>query len=308
MNNENSLTGRKRQLRISAVISLVLLTLCVLWLIFDLYGYQVIRDKSPDLKFVSKGIVLGLIPKLLVYLPLAVSLFLIVKSFKELRLLSYLCILLGIVSFVAIAGDVASLNDIGKDYIEGDYKCILEWTGLYAGLIFHFVFYVSGIIIIYKSMKKSRSLENVEITIVDETLFEITQLAGVVCGSIGIVFTLYMYIVMGHAKIPENNWLIWLNFGYCAVFLIPYLSINLYWIGRLILSKKKSLYDEKQKLDLFRAGWAAWIISIPLMLVFLLINLGRADFASSVLWFPFYMFLSLFLFSTATLIYFKKGN
>ena len=306
MNTESSLSGRKRQLRISAVISLVLLTVSVLWLIYDLYGYQEIKSRSTNIESVSKGIALGLIPKLLIYLPMAVSLFLIIKSFKELKLLSYLCILLGIVSFIAIAGDVAALNDIGNDYLEGDHKCTLEWATLYAGLAFHFLFYITGIIVLYRSLKKIRSMKEIEGTIVDETLFEITQLAGIVCGSIGVVFTLYMYFVMGNAKIPGHSWLIWLNFGYSVIILIPYFSINFYWILRLMLSKKRSIYDEKQKQDLFRAGWTAWIISIPVMLIFLLVNVGRADFASSVLWFPFYMFLNLFIFSSATIIYFRK--
>jgi hypothetical protein len=308
MNTKKSLAGRKRQLGISAVISLALLIVCVLWLVFDLYGFQVIRAKSPDLEFVSKGIVLGLIPKLLVYLPLAVSLFIIIKTFKELKLLSFACIILGIISFMAIAVDIAALNDIGDDYIEGGNRCIMEWSTLYAGLVFHFLFYTSAIMIIYRSLKISKSMEKLEITIVDETLFEITQLAGILCGSIGIVFTLYMYFIMGHAEIPKNNWLIWLSFGYCVVFLIPYLSINLYWIFRLILSKNRSVYDEKQKHDLFRAGWTAWITSMPVMLIFVIINAGKANFASSVLWFPLYMFVTLFVFSSSTLIYFKKDK
>ncbi len=308
MNTENSLSGRKRQLRISAVISLVILTVSVLWLIFDLYGYREIKLKSPDIESVSIGIVLGFIPKLLVFLPMAFSLVLTIKSFRELKLLSYLCIFLGIVSFVAIAGDAAALNDLGKDYLEGSYECILEWTWLYAGLALHFMFYIAAIITLYRSLKKTSSLEKIEATIVDETLFEITQLAGIVCGAIGIVFTLFTYFAMGNAKLPLFSWLIWLIFAYCIIILIPYFLIIIYWVVRLISSKSRSLYDEKQKQDLFRAGWTAWIISIPVMFIFLIINLGKANFASAVLWFPFYMFINLFVFSSATIIYFKKDN
>ena len=207
-----------------------------------------------------------------------------------------------------MAGDFAALSDLGDDYLKAGHDCILEWTWLYTGLVIHFIFYTTAIITLYRSLKKTKILNKLEVKVIDETLFEVTQLVGIVCGLAGVVFTLFAYFVIGNAKPPGPAWLTWIIFAYCLVILIPYFSIILYWIVKLILNKNRSVYDEKQKQDLFKAGFTAWIISIPVMLIFLLLNVGKGNFASIVLWFPLYVFINLFVFSSATIIYFKKDR
>ena len=267
-----------------------------------------LKIKSPNIESIAIGLALGFIPKLILYLPVTIALIITIKSFKDLKLSGILSILAGIVSFIALAGDIAALSDLGDDYIKAGHECILEWTWLYTGLIIHFVFYITAIITLYRSLKKIKSLNRVVVRTIDETLFEVTQLVGIVCGLAGIVFTLFAYFVIGNAKPPEGNWLIWIIFGYCLVILIPYFSIILFCIVKLILNKNRSIYDEKQIQDLFKAGFTAWIISIPVMFIFLLLNVGKGNFASIVLWFPFYVFINLFIFSSAAIIYFKKDR
>ena len=297
-----------KRVKISAIITMTLLLISFLWIFYDIYAYQEIKAKAPNIEAVSKGIAIGFIPKGLLYISFAVLLLSALKFFKRFQFLGVLCIIFGIISSISLVGDLAALSDIGDDYLVAGHKCILEWTWLYIGLIFHFIFYIIGLITIIKIFNEIKSFDNSKGSIINEVLFEITQYIGIVCGLAGIVFTLFTFFIIGNAKPVECNWLIWLLLGYCLIILLPYMLVIFYWILKLTGNKTRSIYDEKQKQDLARAGLTSWLFSIPVMLIFLIVNLGRLGLASTVLWFPLYIFFNLFLFSLATLIYFKKDS
>ena len=66
------------------------------------------------------------------------------------------------------------------------------------------------------------------------------------------------------------------------------------------------LYDEKQRSDIIRAGITAWVLSIPAMLVLYLLHMNNIEGPGSILWFPYYLYVTLFVFSGATL-YYNRG-
>lgn len=93
----------------------------------------------------------------------------------------------------------------------------------------------------------------------------------------------------------------------CFIFIFPYLSMILFWIIKLAFKKNRSLYDEKQKKDLANSGLFTWLMSIPLMSLFMFINLGHARLASGLIAFPVYVFTTLLIFSVSVLFNFKRA-
>ena len=64
-------------------------------------------------------------------------------------------------------------------------------------------------------------------------------------------------------------------------------------------------FDEKQAYDLTTAAVVTWGLSIPLMAIFFLIDLDEVRHSNT--WFPYYIFVSIFLYSASTIYYFKKA-
>jgi len=78
-------------------------------------------------------------------------------------------------------------------------------------------------------------------------------------------------------------------------------------VARLARRKELTLYDEKQKHDIAQSGLAAWLISIPVMILISVLNFDSNDSATAILWFPFYLFSTLLVFSVSLLERYKKG-
>ena len=89
-----------------------------------------------------------------------------------------------------------------------------------------------------------------------------------------------------------------------AFVLAPYVLIAAAWLW--FAYWKDGVMDEKQKSDIHRAGIASWLASIPLMYI-LFAYQYRADFAHIPnVWFPLYLFVTLFIFSTCSLWYYNR--
>ena len=127
---------------------------------------------------------------------------------------------------------------------------------------------------------------------VNETLFIVTNIIGMICGAIGLVVTFVwpQFIVELH---------LW------ELILIPFVLVYVYWDIIRRAQKTSNLLDEKQVFDMTHAGAATWSLSIPAM-VFLFI-LYEKKVVSGIVWFPFYLFTSLLIFSTITLFSFRKA-
>jgi len=65
--------------------------------------------------------------------------------------------------------------------------------------------------------------------------------------------------------------------------------------------------DEKQRGDINRAGVTAWLVSLPLMLILFVLNTTDIAGLASKIWFPYYLFVTLFVFSVSSLWYFRRS-
>ena len=88
---------------------------------------------------------------------------------------------------------------------------------------------------------------------------------------------------------------------------MPYFIIIVYWLIGELKDRGHPLYDEKQRSDLTRAGITTWLISTPAMGILFLLDYAKVYSLERILWFPFYLFLTLLVFSGGTLCYFKKS-
>jgi len=184
--------------------------------------------------------------------------------------------------------DFAALEDIGSDYLVQGYECTLEWIWLFGSLLFRLVFYIILYRIIFIILRGIRGVTANPPPVVDEIMFEVTQYTGMVCGFIGLAFTLYAYVALGDFTI--SNWFL----------------LIIYWIIRLSRKSRLTLYDEKQKYDLASSGLIAWLSSIPFMIIILITSLGQSSSPAVYLWFPAYLFFTLLVFSASLLLKYKR--
>ena len=303
--NNNTLQNKK-QIKLIAIITLILLSISFLYIFYDLYAYQEIKNRSLNIDQIVTGIFIGYIPNIFLYVSFSLLILLSLKLMNKFKLLGILSIICGIVSAISLVGDYAALTDIINDYLLAGYKCTIEWATLYFGIFFHLLFFVITFLAILKIFKFLKSPGTVKNSVINEILFEIIQYIGIICGLIGLGFIAFTIIIIPNNQLFEYNWFIWLILIYSLIIFLPYIAILFYWIIKLKINKDQSSYDEKQRNDLTRAGFTSWFLSLPVMLVFFFIDFTTTGYVSSVLWLPFYIFFNLLIFSFATLVYFKK--
>jgi hypothetical protein len=126
---------------------------------------------------------------------------------------------------------------------------------------------------------------------IGERLFVVTYVIGALCGAAGLA-------VLFALPQQTREWHLW------ELALMPLVFAYVFWFAVMRKARTSEVLDEKQDLDLAKAGGLAWGLSIPAMLLAsLLSDAGAFDPA---LWFQYYILVTLLVHSTATLYYFKR--
>lgn len=125
----------------------------------------------------------------------------------------------------------------------------------------------------------------------NEPLFIISHIIGLICGLIGLSIT----FAFPHRIIELHLW---------ELIVIPFVLINVYWSMVEKHRSAEEIFDEKQTSDLTSAAAFSCAISIPAMTA--LFILFQNNQFSGLVWFPFYMFITLSVYSAAALYYFKR--
>jgi len=304
MAQASSLSGKSKQLQMTLFITLVLLTISFLWIFYDIYAYLEIKAGSDAFERISKFIGIGFVARILLYISFGIF---VLKAFRNgLRSdrLVILSIITGVVSAICLVFDLAALEDIGTDYLVHGDECTMEWIWLFSSLAVRLLFYVTVYLLIIRILRGIKSLTSTRKTIVDEIIYEVTQYVGIVCGLIGIIFTSYAYVALD--DFPFRNWLVWLLMFYCLVIILPYFTMIIYWIIRLTGKAEMTLFDEKVRHDIAHSGLIAWLVSIAVMVLIFVVHFGKAPSATMFMWFPFYLFSTLLVFSVSLLERYKK--
>ena len=304
MEQQNLTPEKKGLIRIVTMSTLALLVLSVLWIFYDLYVYMEMKSNSSAIGLFDNGIGLGFVIRILLYISFAALLFRAFAGGLKTGAIVVFSVLTGVISAISVVFDWAALVDIYHDYPNGN-ECQMEWNWLFFSLAIQLAFCIAGLILVFKVMQAKRSAAAAALPVVDETVYEITQYVGIVCGIAGLAFTVLADITLNEWAL--KNWLIRLVLFYCLMIILPWFTMVVYWLVRLSRKTEASLYDEKQEQDLARSGLNALLVSIPVMAVIFILNYGSEGSATGFLWLPYYLFSTLFVFSLSLLVRFKRG-
>jgi hypothetical protein len=289
--------------QIISFITLILLLISFLWLFYKIYAYCEISASISSSKSIYAGIAIGNFLKFILLIFFGILGYKTLKNNVRINSLAYLSFITGFITILCMFSDWAALHDISH----GEPDTTNEWTFLTMGLIINFIFYIIGFITIIKIKQEVRTSVTKRKSVIDETIFEVIQHIGIICSSIGLGFILLICLVLihNHHVISKSDIVI-MNL-FCLVIFLPYLSIILYWIIKLIREENPEPCDEKQKHDLAMAGLITWLLTIPFVIIYFMIDNGRVGEISKMIYLPLYLFTTLLIFSISVLRNFKKS-
>ncbi len=299
----------KRLLKISNNTTLVLCLVSIAGLVFTNTFFLMLRDKIINMGAVESFINKFSIPAAGVYfififfhISAMLTLILQLNFFKRDNFLRAFLFFTGITSLLMLFGDYALLSDISKEYIFGLPG---EFNILFFSQALHFIFYILMIvllILVRRSVRKERE----EIVLKDDSIFINAQYIGILSGVSGLtLITIFTLLNLTIYRIP--SWAV--DAGVIVISLItviPYVLIVLYWLIIKLRERVVEWYDEKQFQDITRASLVTMIGSTIIMAgIFVIQQFVIVFNFLNEIWFPFYFFLILLLFSASTL-YFSK--
>lgn len=287
--------------QIISLITLILLLISVLLLFYKIYAYHEIGESISSFDSLYTGIAAGNFLKFILLIFLGILLYQALKNNLKINIIAYFALIFGFFTVLCMFTDWAALHDI----IRGDTG--IEWKFLRMGLIINFIFYIIVLIAIFKIRREVRTLLTTRKSVINETFFEVIQYIGIVSSLIGLGLVLFVFLVLisNHHVIKRSDIVI-MN-SLCLVIFLPYISIILYWLIKLIREENPEPYDEKQKHDLAMAGLVTWLLSIPIVLTFSLFDDGRLGEISKMVYLPLYLFATLLMFSISALRNFRKS-
>lgn len=292
--------GISMKTKYNLLFALTCLTgVCTLgWLVWNYTALQIIQQRLPGAMQAGTRIFLGILVAALFHVLAAVMLVTIFRAHANASLTSLLALSFGMLSFIWLCLDWAALTDIGHEYFNGN-ACTTEWRALYGGLVVHLLFYIAMLLQLVEVVRVPRARKE---TPDDDSLFMTLHRVGVLCGVVGFSVTLMITFVTISAQ-TRHYIMLWITL-YSLFLLIPYSGCLIWW--RRQRTSARALYDEKQRQDLAHAGITAWIWSFPGLTLLFFLNCIRSPEAESLLWFPYYIFLTLAIFSGSALYYFKQ--
>ena len=274
------------------------------WLIYDFIAYGMLRGKmlrieplAPADERLGTFIWLGL----LVFLAFHIASFIAIASqfqlYKKASALRVIALILAIISCIFILDDIACLSDIGKEYSEG-LEVEFEWTSLYLSSALHGIFFMVMIANLIEAFIRRRKIQTNQTAIKDEIIFTVVHSVGVLCGGIGLLGAFSAFIER------RTHAILHITFPFLFVLtLIPYALVAGYWLFMKIREKPADWYDEKQFSDISKAGLFTLFATIPFMAFHYILNYGVAKGPIDVLWFPFYLYFVILVFSCTSLYF-----
>jgi len=300
----------KRILRISNITTLVLCFISIAGLIFVNIFFVMLRAAIIDIKDVEGLMNSYSIPVAVTYMVFAFShllamftLILQLNFFKRDNFLRSFLFFTGIISFLMLFGDWALTSDISKEYVFGLPD---EFIILFLSQALHFIFFIFMFTLLISS-RRSAYGEGGEEVLKDDSIFINAQYIGILSGVSGLVLIIIFSLLYSNVY-PIPSWAV--DAGVIAISLIsvvPYVMIVLYWLIVKIRERTGEWYDEKQYQDISRASLITLVTSVIITAGIFITRLfiDVFDFLNEI-WFPFYAFLVLMLFSSCILCFNKR--
>jgi hypothetical protein len=126
----------------------------------------------------------------------------------------------------------------------------------------------------------------------NEKVFILTQIICIFCSIFGLVAT----FLWPQSIFELHLW---------ELLALPIFLVYVYWFIVQKTIKSGAIVDEKQEFDMAKGAALSMAFTIPCMA--LLLNLYQRGALEGLVWFPYYLFVTLLLFSAGTLTSFKKS-
>jgi hypothetical protein len=203
-----------------------------------------------------------------------------------------------------VFGDFALIGDIVKEYYAGLPGIGSEFVILYLSQLLHLLFYSLLIIfaILNNRAKKLPGQDSAETPVRDEAIFIDAQYIGIFTSVMGLVILLSLSLFSPLWAIKKGIVTL------CAVLVIPYAAIVVYWLVIKLRERVTEWYDEKQFQDVTKAGFISFLSTIVILAIFFIVQNTLTKFMLlNVIWFPLYFFIALLIFSGSILYFNKKA-
>jgi hypothetical protein len=298
----------KKIIRFFTLATLLLGVISLLWLVYDYFLYKALKPvilgfgDLGRLEQLAEFVWLSYLVMLLVHIIAGITLLLHMRYFRVFRVINVIIVFLGIASFLAVFSDWALMGDISKEF-EAGLDTTAEWPLLYMLLGIHAIFFLllTGICAVALRQLKSNEQEAIPVQ-KDEMVFTAAQYVGLICGILGLVWTVFALTVSQRLPVSYYHML-----ASCVMFLIPYGLVVMYWFILKFNEKMGDWYDEKQSRDVYRSGFITLVSIMPVMLgLFLVLHNDALFIRGDYFWFPFLLFATLTLFSVLTLIHYRE--
>jgi hypothetical protein len=168
------------------------------------------------------------------------------------------------------------------------------------GMLTHAAFFATIVPTIRKAYRNSCHTKSASSTASTEGLFISMNIAGTLCAIIGFCLMLVQSDVRPLTRYQQKI----LVLVESAFVLSPYLLIAATWLW--FAYRKPQLMDEKQGIDINRAGITTWLVSLPLLFGLFLAQYRVEGLIVPTIWFPAYVFITLFVFSACSLWYYNR--
>ncbi len=264
-------------------------------LCFSYILYKVNTDLPRVLNFEQSryGIGIGYLFALLFHFVAFVYILIHIKSVRTARFLAVLTLITGIISLFAFGAEKVFYDEIARQFRHG-MPITREQTGLNIFLVTHILF--AGMVFVL-SLKSILAPQNsvVLAQAKDDKIFTMAHCMGIISGLMGVWLTLSL---IGR-QIPAGR--LWVYIPFYLLILTPYAITGFYWFWIKIKEKIPDWYDEKQVVDMRKAAFMTLLLSVPGLAMLMLTKKPIMFY-----YFPYYVFLIVFLFSAGTLYFFKK--
>ena len=126
----------------------------------------------------------------------------------------------------------------------------------------------------------------------NERAFNVTFIISICCSIFGLVAT----TLWPRAIFELHLW---------ELVALPIFLVYVYWFIVLKSTKRAALVDEKQEFDMAKGAALGMALTVPCMA--LLLHLYQRGILEGLVWFPYYLFVTLLLFSAGTLYSYKRA-
>jgi hypothetical protein len=218
------------------------------------------------------------------------------KRVEKIKAFYLILLILGIISGLLVFSDVALLSDINRQY--HNQLSQPEWQLVYPFIIYQFVI---TLIFQYCHLTGKFLVQQEEMITRDINIFLVVQVVGVVCGVLGLG-------LMSLGFLYSRAWTLTIHtIISMGVLLFPYVLAVGYWIFMKLKEKDRQWYDEKQSQDVGKSAFLTLVIVTFIMVALFFLHYFRLDGVIRMLWLPFYIFSTLFLFSLGNLYFSNKA-